>query len=202
MPCFLFSVSDPTPVLHGIDRVKRHSNVAVSDNGTVIYVQADQLREAELLWLDRDGNPTPVPGGRVPFEDVALSPDGREVAGHLIEGMKAQVWVRDLERGAQRLLVSDGDSFQPIWSRDGRFITYWSTPGNTRRFSEACGWNWRRGVADAWPKGSETRGLVSGWPIASVQRVHESRRYGRLDLLGWQGDATPLQSVQRSRGKS
>ena len=56
-------------------------------------------------------------------------------------------------------------------------------------FSEACGWDRLRGVADAWPKVSEARGLVSGWPIASLQRVHESRRYGRLDLLGWQGDA-------------
>jgi Tol biopolymer transport system component len=127
-------VSDPTPVLHGIDKVQRHSNVALSDNGTVVYVPADHVREAELLWLDRDGNATPVPGRRVPFENVALSPDGREVAGDLVEGAKVQVWVRDLERGVQRLLVSDGDSFQPIWSRDGRFITYWSTPGNTAVF--------------------------------------------------------------------
>ena len=127
-------VSDPTPVLHGIDKLQRHSNVAMSDNGTVIYVAADRVREAELVWLDRDGNATPVPGGRVPFEDVALSPDGREVAGDLVEGTKQQVWVRDLERGSQRLLVSEGDSFQPIWSRDGRFITYWSTPGNTAVF--------------------------------------------------------------------
>jgi eukaryotic-like serine/threonine-protein kinase len=127
-------VGDPTPVLHGIDRVLRHSNVAVSDNGTVVYVSADRVREAELVWLDRDGNATPVPGERVPFEDVALSPDGREVAGDLVEGTKQQVWVRDLERGAKRLLVSEGDSFQPIWSRDGRFITYWSIPGNTAVF--------------------------------------------------------------------
>ena len=39
-------VGDPTPVLHGIDQVYRHSNVAVSDNGTVIYVPADRVREA------------------------------------------------------------------------------------------------------------------------------------------------------------
>jgi Tol biopolymer transport system component len=75
-----------------------------------------------------------VPGGRVPFETVALSPDGREVAGDLVEGTKVQVWVFGLERGAKRLLVSEGDSFQPIWSRDGRFITYWSTPGKTAVF--------------------------------------------------------------------
>ncbi len=127
-------VSDPTPVLHGIDHDAQHSNVALSDNGTVVYVAADRVREAGLLWLDRDGNATPVPGGRVPFETAALSPDGLEVAGDVVDGTKVQVWVHDLERGAKRLLVSEGDSFQPIWSRDGRFITYWSTPGNTSVF--------------------------------------------------------------------
>ena len=127
-------VGDPRPVLHGIDHDYRHANVALSDNGTVIYVAADRVREAGLVWLDRDGNATPVPGGRVPFETAALSPDGREVAGDLVEGTKVQVWVRDLERGAKRVLVSEGNSFQPIWSRDGRFITYWSTPGNSSVF--------------------------------------------------------------------
>ena len=127
-------VGDPTPVLHGIDHDYRHSNVALSDNGTVIYVAADRVREPGLVWLDRDGNATPVPGGRVPFETAALSPDGLEVAGDLVEGTKVQVWVRDLERGAKRVLVSEGDSYQPIWSRDGRFITYWSTPGNSSVF--------------------------------------------------------------------
>jgi eukaryotic-like serine/threonine-protein kinase len=127
-------VGDPTPVLHGIDHAGRKSNVALSDNGTVIYVAADRVREAGLVWLDRDGNATPVPGGRVPFDTAALSPDGLEAAGDLVEGTKAQVWVRDLGRGAMRLLVSEGDSHQPIWSRDGRFITYWSTPDNISVF--------------------------------------------------------------------
>ena len=103
-------VGRPTPVLHGIDRYHRHSNVALSDNGTVIYVPADHVREAELLWLDRDGKTTPVPGGRAPFASVALSPDGREAAGDLVEGTNVHVWVFDLARGAKRLLVSEGDS--------------------------------------------------------------------------------------------
>jgi hypothetical protein len=42
-------VGDPTHVLHGIDEDHRHSNVALSANGTVIYVPADRVQEAELL---------------------------------------------------------------------------------------------------------------------------------------------------------
>jgi serine/threonine protein kinase/Tol biopolymer transport system component len=116
-------VGDPTVVLYGIDQAYLHSNVALSDNGTVIYVPVDHVREAELLWLDRDGNATPVPGGRAPFLYVSLSPDGREAAGGLVVGTKAQVWDFDLERGTKRL-VSEDNSDAAIWSRDRNFITY------------------------------------------------------------------------------
>ena len=73
-------VGDPTPSCTASIKTYRHSNVAVSDNGTVIYVPADRVREAELLWLDREGNATPVPGGRVPFRNrcpLAGWPGGR-----------------------------------------------------------------------------------------------------------------------------
>jgi dipeptidyl aminopeptidase/acylaminoacyl peptidase len=121
---------DPTPVLQGIDHYSWKTNVALSENGTVIYLSADRVREAELLWLDREGNATPVPGGRAPFSSVALSPDGREAAGELVEDRSSQVWIFDLARGAKRLLVSEGESRQPIWSRDGQFVTYLSSRGD------------------------------------------------------------------------
>jgi eukaryotic-like serine/threonine-protein kinase len=127
-------VGDPAPVLQGIDHYFRHSNVALSDNGTVVYVPADHVREAELVWLNRDGDTTPVTGGRAPFVSFALSPDGREAAGALVQGTKLQVWLFDLERGAKRLLVAEGESREPIWSRDGAFITYVSDIGDEQAF--------------------------------------------------------------------
>lgn len=117
-------VGTPTPVIHGIDSYSGHSNAALSDNGTLVYLPAERVREAELGWLDRRGIFMPVPGGRAPFASMALSPGGREVAGNLVEGAKEQVWIIDLARGARRLLISQGDSIRPIWSRDGKFITY------------------------------------------------------------------------------
>jgi eukaryotic-like serine/threonine-protein kinase len=119
------------PVIHGIDHLWWHSNVALSDTGTVVYLPAERVREAELVWLDNAGKVTPVPGGRGPFDSVAISPDGREAAGVLAEGTKVQVWIFDLERGVKRLLVSEGESRTPIWSRDGAFVTYVSSRGGT-----------------------------------------------------------------------
>jgi Tol biopolymer transport system component len=89
-----------------------------------VYLPAERVRDAELRWLDGHGTFTPVPGGRAPFVSIALSPDGREVAGNLVEGQKQQVWIFDLARGARRLLIADEDSYRVIWSRDGKFITY------------------------------------------------------------------------------
>jgi eukaryotic-like serine/threonine-protein kinase len=123
-------VGKPVPVLTGIDHYFRHSNVALSDNGTLIYIPADRVEESQLVWEDREGGVTPIPGGRAPMTWAALSPDGREAAVNLVEGTKLQVWVVDLERGARRLLVRSGESVQPLWSRDGKFVTYVSIHGD------------------------------------------------------------------------
>jgi eukaryotic-like serine/threonine-protein kinase len=115
-------VGAAVPVMHGIDHWFWHSNVAVSATGTVAYLPADRVREAELVWLDDAAHSTPVARGRGSFTSVAVSPDGREAAVDMVENAKSQVWIVDLERGTKRLLDSEGDS--PIWSRDGAFITY------------------------------------------------------------------------------
>jgi eukaryotic-like serine/threonine-protein kinase len=117
-------VGPAIPVLHGIDHFFRHSNGAISANGTVVYLPAERIREGELAWLDREGHITVVAGGQAPFYSVALSPDGRQAAADLVDGTKLQVWIFDLERGAKRLLGSAGQSIQPIWSRDGTSVTY------------------------------------------------------------------------------
>ena len=125
-------VGAPIPVLHGIDHYRGHSNLAVAENGTVVYLPAEHIREAELSWRDREGNVTPVPGGRGPCLTVAVSPNGREAACTMVDGSTAQVWIIDLERGAKRLLVSEGNHRSPIWSRDGAFITYVANRGDTQ----------------------------------------------------------------------
>ena len=121
----------PVPVIHGIDHHYWHSNVALSETGTVVYLPAERVREAELVWLDVRGSVTPVPAGRGPFGSFTLSPDGRQAAGVLVEGTKLALWIFDLARGSRRLLVSDAQCSAPIFSRDGAFVTYQSNRGGT-----------------------------------------------------------------------
>ena len=193
-------IGDPTPVLHGIDQAHRHSNVVLSDNGTVIYLPADHVREAELVWLDREGNATPQPGGRMPFATVALSPNGREVAGDLFEGTKVQVWVFDLERRAKRLLVSEGNSFQPIWSRDGSFITYWSTPGNSSVFRKRADGT---GTAELLMRGRRSLQLEDWSPDGRSLLFSEYTSRGDTDLWIYSnGQAMPFLSSPSNEGSA
>ena len=100
-------------------------------------------------------------------------------------GDKAAARLRGLQRSS-RSGAGMATSSPTASGRDGK-----------RGFSDACGWDWLRRVAHASAIFVIPEDWSPGWPIASVQRVHESRRHRHLDLLGWQGDATPRHSVQR-----
>ena len=111
------------PVIRGIDRFWSHATFALSDTGTVVYLPAERVRKAELVWMDRAGKQTPVPNADS-FEPgtFSASPDGREAAVELEEA--SGVFILDLERGSRRLLAEQASD--PIFSRDGVFVTYWS----------------------------------------------------------------------------
>jgi eukaryotic-like serine/threonine-protein kinase len=146
-------VGSPAPLIDGIDRYHHHSNVALSDTGTVAYVPAEHIREPELAWMDRGGTLTPVPGGRGDFSDVALSPDSRAAA--LV--VARRVWILDLERGVKRLLTPEGSSRAPIFSPDGSSVTYVSQRGAggvlCRRRADGTGAEERLTVRDSgWPE--------------------------------------------------
>jgi len=120
----------PVPVMTGIDHYFRHVNATLSNGGTIVYLPADRVRESRLVWEDRGGDVTPVSGGNGPIVSVALSPNGLEAAAAIVEGHRQHVWILDLERGARRMLESNDDTAQPIWSRDGEFITFVTERGS------------------------------------------------------------------------
>ena len=58
-----------------------------------------------------------------------MSPDGRWLAVTLETDTGSDVWVYDLHRGTRTRLTSDGASGFPIWTPDGRNVTYHSSAG-------------------------------------------------------------------------
>ena len=108
------------------------SQFGVSNNGTLIYataagVDSGATGQVPLMWVDMEGNETPLPlrqaGARIP----RLSPEGSRIA-YQSDG---QIWVYDIETGTNTQLTFEGTSRGPTWSPDGLFVYFISTRSGT-----------------------------------------------------------------------
>jgi hypothetical protein len=105
---------DAMPVLENVRR-----GPYLASDGTMLYVPERGDANARLVWVDRSGHPTPIPGERLGYSHIALDAAGKQA----LLNISAGVYVRDIERGTRRLLASGGIAF-PIWSRDAHWATY------------------------------------------------------------------------------
>jgi Tol biopolymer transport system component len=125
------------PAVAVIEGVRRSlsTNVAqfsVADNGSLVYVPGpggtSSYRRNRLVMMSLKGEITSLPMPEGPsYEFPRFSPDGTQVTFDTDDGKGADVWVYDLSRGsAARRLTFGGRNRHPIWSRDGRWITFQS----------------------------------------------------------------------------
>jgi Tol biopolymer transport system component len=98
---------------------------SASRDGTLVYAPGG-LVARELVWMSRTGVATPLPLPPQTYWSARLSPDGRRVALG-IEGASYAVWVYDLERGTMTRQTFEGTSAYPIWTPDGKRLTFNST---------------------------------------------------------------------------
>ena len=86
---------------------------AVSGNGVLAYVAGERT---VVKRADRDGGPegrfTTVTADASAYEDLALSPDGREIA-MTVEGPSWNIWVYHIDRGTLTRLTFDNDNRDP-----------------------------------------------------------------------------------------
>ena len=126
----------PVPI---VEQVARSLNSAlqggvaqydVSATGMLAYVPAGlsgvSLPKA-LAFAGRDGKIRTLDLPARPYIHPRLSPDGRQLVVGTDDGRDANVWVYDLKAGGSlRRLTFGGRNQFPIWTRDGRFITFQS----------------------------------------------------------------------------
>ena len=101
------------------------SQFSVSRNGSFVIVPGDQ-RERELVWISRNGAAKPLSVPPQTFWSIRLSPDGTRLALG-IEGSSYAVWIYDLSRGTMTRQTFEGTSAYPIWTPDGKGLTFNST---------------------------------------------------------------------------
>jgi len=99
---------------------------AVSNTGHLLYEAGSAAGVAQLQWVARNGEATPVdPDWWGTFGYVALSPDGNSVALTQGGAEGTHVWVKDfVSGGLLRLALGTGTFDRPTWTPDGTSVTY------------------------------------------------------------------------------
>ncbi|HEV2423593.1 MAG TPA: protein kinase [Terriglobia bacterium] len=101
---------------------------SVSGNGVLAYRSSPPGNPgdiAQLTWRDRSGRKLGEIGSPGPYEQVALSPDGKLAALQLKDGALHHIALLDLRTGVLSQLTFGPESQKdPVWSSDSRRILY------------------------------------------------------------------------------
>jgi Tol biopolymer transport system component len=119
---------DPQGVAKGVisDATTWHTDTSASDNGLLVFGSGGS-GDVQLVWLDRKGNQIGVAADKfTSLRYAQISPQGDRVALQIDSGTN-DVWVLDPARGVRtRLTFGPVSNNFPIWSADGKWITYFS----------------------------------------------------------------------------
>ena len=97
---------------------------AVSSRGWLAYAPGSPLGPStRLVFVDRKGAVEALKAPAQNYGDPHLSPEGKRVAVTII-GAKNDIWSYDLIRDTLTRLTFEAINYYPIWTPDGRRITY------------------------------------------------------------------------------
>ena len=136
-----FSAERPNLVgspVHVLDAVQlRHGGAAdydLADDGSLVYVPGPTERHNTLVWVDLEGRRTPISRDRRLYSSPRISPDGSHIAVTIQSREGAfDIWVYDLARDQWRRLPTVATSLDPIWTPDGKRITFASNALGARQ---------------------------------------------------------------------
>jgi Tol biopolymer transport system component len=134
-------IGEPTALVEGV-RLSPSStaDLAVSDNGTLVYSLGVGTIEQELVWVTRDGKAQPVdPDWHGTFSEPSLSSDGRRLAVSRLPNVsydkiaqRNDIWIKHLDRGPSiKLTLEDKTQRYAAWAPDGRSVTFTSNAAGT-----------------------------------------------------------------------
>jgi Tol biopolymer transport system component len=97
--------------------------LAAATDGALVYQPAGE-GPSRLVWVDRKGGSTRAIDEPQRFVHPRLSPDGTRVVVWLPQAGGNELWIYDLVRKTRLRLSARGQVSRPIWSHDGKRITF------------------------------------------------------------------------------
>lgn len=136
----------PVAVLGGLrtDPAQGAAQFALSRDGTLVYVPGGAQGTGRAVYrlgarAPSGGEARALPLPARPYRNLALSADGRRLALTVRELDRSELWVSDVDRGNLSRLTFDGDSIEPVWSPDGRWIAFaWARGGGHHELYRAA----------------------------------------------------------------
>jgi Tol biopolymer transport system component/tRNA A-37 threonylcarbamoyl transferase component Bud32 len=129
----------PVPVVTGVATQAGYVvDYDVSGAGTLMYLAGEPGNVKEMVqpvWVTRQGVASPVDSGWTfnrPYNGgMSLSPDGTRLAVAIAGEPTSDIWIKQLDHGPlSRLTFEEFLKYRPVWSPDGRTVTYIADPGN------------------------------------------------------------------------
>ncbi|MBZ5583082.1 MAG: protein kinase [Acidobacteriia bacterium] len=123
---------NPAPVADGVAASSALAEFWTSDAGPLVFRQGAAVNRT-LTWFDRQGKRTGTAGEPHVYQELALSPDGSQVAvfrSDSGETGEQDLWLIDVARGSStRLTPGPTNESYPVWSADGKHIAFGSSLG-------------------------------------------------------------------------
>ncbi|HET6372705.1 MAG TPA: protein kinase [Candidatus Polarisedimenticolia bacterium] len=97
---------------------------AIAQNGAALWTPGGSTATYQVVWVDRSLAETPAPITPAPYNELALSPDGKKLALIGGQGGVSDLWIADLERGSMTRLTFGEYVLSPVWTPDSSRIAY------------------------------------------------------------------------------
>ena len=121
------------PILEGVlQSTEGVAQFSFSTLGSLAYVRGGVgATDRVLVWVDRSGKEQPLGVPPQPYVRPSLSPDGERIA-LTIQGANAEIWTYDIPNRRFNRLTFQGPSANPVWTPDGKRITFRSNQEGAR----------------------------------------------------------------------
>jgi serine/threonine-protein kinase len=135
----------PVPVLEDLEwfSLFGYGEYSFSASDTLVYFpRAVGDRNRTMMWVDRKGAAVPLPAPLRAYANPSVSPDGQRIAVN-IAGERLEswdIWIYEQSRGTLTPLTSGLYNLAPVWTPDGKRVTFRSRSEAGKNISWMISW--------------------------------------------------------------